>query len=335
MMHVDLTATGWRTAAARALLYAFLSAAPFAVGSAPASAGGPDPTGPVAIDDTAEYMIASKVLGSPVRVAVWTPKGEPPVGGFPVVYSFDADFSFTLFAGLAENLAMTGRSVGKAPPVIVAVGYPDRRLDTDRRLLDMTPPSDHPAGRFDMPERPHGKPWSPLGGGDVYLDMLVQEVKPFVSARFPVDPERETLYGHSLGGLMTLHALFTRPDSFDAYVASSASLWVNNGQMLREATAFFDRAGEALAVPIPLRLTVGSQEEDLTRWERQQPGDLVRRRAWVAGNRMVGRARDLAELIAERGAGQIDLTFEVLDGEGHLSAHPVSVYRALVFAMER
>ena len=36
-----------------------------------------------------------------------------------------------------------------------------------------------------------------------------------------VDKDRIGSIGHSLGGLFALHALVTRPDTFDAYIAIS------------------------------------------------------------------------------------------------------------------
>jgi len=158
-------------------------------------------------------------------------------------------------------------------------------------------------------------------------------VKPLVSASFPVDETAETLFGHSLGGMMVLHALTSRPGRFDRYFASSPSLWVNDRQALRDMEAYL-RAADEGRTRIPLRVTVGSEEEALSPWDLRSGGDPSTRAAWVKGNRMVGNARDLAALIEARGGERLDFQFHELDGFDHRAAQIVAAWRALEFAIE-
>lgn len=310
-----------------ALLAAFLATAKAGT-AAPA-----DGASPVTLDGARQYTLT--VGDRALRLLVWRPAGDPPAGGFPVLYTFDGDYSFGLFADMAASLSDQVRRAGKAPAIVVALAYPAGEASMDRRTYDLTAASDRADGSFELPERPNDRPWPPVGGGDAFLDILEHEVKPFVAARFPVDPSRETLYGHSLGGQMVLHALFTRPDSFDAYVASSPSIWMNGGQALREAEAFLGSPARPERQPIPLRLTVGGAEQELSEWDRMGPWDVAKREKWVAGNRMVDNARDLARLIGRDGTGRIALTFEVLEGENHHSVRPISTYRGILFAIGR
>jgi Predicted hydrolase of the alpha/beta superfamily len=135
--------------------------------------------------------------------------------------------------------------------IIVAIGYPLNRelYDMRRRTLDLSPPA--------------GTPVTGHGGADIFLDFIQSSVRPAVKARFPqVAVSREALYGHSYGGLLALHALFTRPGSFDCYMASSPSIWWNNKVILQEAKAFLKT--EPLVENLPsLMVFWGSVEQIL------------------------------------------------------------------------
>jgi predicted alpha/beta superfamily hydrolase len=177
-----------------------------------------------------------------------------------------------------------------------------------------------------MPERPNGKPWPELGGGDKTLDFIEHEVKPFIAARYRVQPGRQSLFGHSFGGLMVLHAAFTRPGSFYAFVASSPSIWVNDRQVLKTARAYLkDRTA-----PLRLRMTVGSEEEMVPETLASGPNAAAVTR-WVKGNRMVGNFRDLvATLQAARTPDDV-IEHAVIAGANHHTAQFGAVGEAFQF----
>lgn len=283
----------------------------------------------VAIADARAFDIVSSVTGERLRVLVWQPPGAVPEDGFPALYAFDGDESFGMLVDFAAGLAPAARRAGLRPALLVAIGYRPGDGSVERRIHDLTPAAE----RHAMPERPNGEPWPKLGGGDDFLETIEKDVKPLVRACCPVDGRAQTLFGHSLGGLMTLHALTTRPGSFDRYYASSPSLWVNDRQALRDMEAFLRAAGEA-GERVPVRLTVGSEEETLSPWDLRGNGDPAVREKWVKSNRMVGNARDLAVLIGERGGDRLDFRFEVLEGFDHGSARAVAAMRAIRFAID-
>jgi len=86
--------------------------------------------------------------------------------------------------------------------------------------------------------------------------------------------------------------------------------------------------------PIPVRLTVGSEEETPSPWDLRGGDDPSLRRRWIENNRMVGNARDLAALIEARGGARLDFRFELLDGFDHGSARAVAAGRAIRFAID-
>ncbi len=118
------------------------------------------------------------------------------------------------------------------PPLIV-VGI----TNTDR-IRDLTPSHTdvkHSDGTVD--------PMPTSGGADKFLDFIQTELVPEIERRYPTQPYR-ILTGHSLGGLFAIHSLIARPDLFNAYIASSPSLWWDDFRILHQAREFFARQRE-------------------------------------------------------------------------------------------
>ncbi len=137
---------------------------------------------------------------------------------YPVIYLLDGAAQFLHTAGTVDLMA----GLGMIPPMII-VGIPN----TDR-TRDLSPPT--------TTDSTHQFPTS--GGADAFLKFLTDELVPFVNARYRTLPYR-ILIGHSLGGLFAVHAMLHRPDSFDAYLAESPSLWWSNESELASASSFF------------------------------------------------------------------------------------------------
>lgn len=76
-----------------------------------------------------------------------------------------------------------------------------------------------------------------LGGGhaELYGQMLVEELKPFIDQRYRTlgDPHNTGLGGSSLGGLATLYLGFTYPDVFGKLAVLSPSVWWDNKAILK------------------------------------------------------------------------------------------------------
>ncbi|WP_417814363.1 alpha/beta hydrolase [Thalassospira alkalitolerans] len=284
----------------------------------------------LARDTIGQYILHSEILGRDMRLLVWQPDQTAPKNGFPVIYSFDGAESIGLFAELATAFGPLGARYKLSPPVIVGIAEMPGFGSNDQRTYDFTPP----AKDYNLPERPNQRPWPKLGGGDIYLRAVIDEIKPFVTANLPVDTTRETLFGHSLGGLMTLHALATDPDAFDGYVAGSPSLWMNTPQRFSEIDALLDNPDFTPTHPIALTIGVGSEEARLGTWEKDtSPESRARRLAWKQNNNMVEYAKDMADLIKGKAGNRIALQFTVFDGEDHLTAKAIAMNRAVKQAM--
>ena len=94
------------------------------------------------------------------------------------------------------------------------------------------------------------------GDGDRYLRFVIDQVLPRVESEFRVDGSR-SIAGSSMGGLVSLYALWKHPDVFRAAAALSPSAW-----FAQEAIIEFVK--EQPAPPGRLWLDIGTEEGETT-----------------------------------------------------------------------
>jgi predicted alpha/beta superfamily hydrolase len=280
---------------------------------------------PDAIIPRAEMRDMQSGAGRAYRIFIGTPSGKAPPSGYPVLYLLDGNASF---ASAAVGVALQSRRpevTGVTPAVVVGIGYPtDDYLDSARRTYDYTPSVPARA----LSPRADGSPWPPTGGADEFLDFLDGDLKPAIASEFPVDPDRQAIFGHSFGGLFVLHALFTRAGSFGRYVAASPSIWFGDCAILAEGDAFMARRPQTSGPD--LLITVGEHEQAAVGAEAPAV-DVTARSDWRQRNRMVENARELAQSLAGRSA--INVTFREFAGENHSSSLLPAINMALRFAL--
>ncbi|MCK9509956.1 MAG: alpha/beta hydrolase-fold protein [Pigmentiphaga sp.] len=243
--------------------------------------------------------------GDAYRVAVSWPAAAPPAAGWPLACLL-GDEHFELATALLRHHAGTKRRPPAEPGILVAVGYPG----ANRRAYDYTPaPQTQSAGD------------APAGGADALLDFLIEDLLPGLRGQFPIAPRRTALAGHSLGGLCVLYALLTRPGAFGTYLASSPSVWWDDGYLARAAERHLPREAATGLPPARVLISVGEYEQ------RLGPADLAlsvteqeRLTRHRGGRRMIDGNRDLATRLGQvRG---LDVGFELIPGEGHASVVP-------------
>ncbi|MEO6447502.1 MAG: alpha/beta hydrolase-fold protein [Gemmatimonadaceae bacterium] len=156
---------------------------------------------------------------------------------YPVLYLLDGDAHFHSVTGLLQILG-TGVNGTFVLPEMIVVAIPN----TDR-MRDLTPshvetdPSGTPSPAFKT-----------SGGMPAFLDFIRRELIPHIDSAYRTAPYR-MLVGHSLGGITAINALYTMPETFNAYVAIDPSLWYDKQLLLKKAREYFDRpapAGRAL-----------------------------------------------------------------------------------------
>jgi predicted alpha/beta superfamily hydrolase len=162
----------------------------------------------------------SRFLADDRDVTVYLPPGyeEQPERRFPVLYMHDGQNLFdprtSFVPGRTWQVAETADATieaGEVEPLIV-VGIANTG---DRRLAEYTPTHD----------------WK-MGGGEAnkYGELLVEELLPFIAARYRVQAGAENtgLGGSSLGGLVTVYLGLKYPQIFGRLAILSPSVWWNH-----------------------------------------------------------------------------------------------------------
>lgn len=250
--------------------------------------------GKVQIPGTKVWSFHSGAAGRDYRLFIAEPMGPPPAGGYPVLYTLDANATF---GSLAEAARLQTRGPhGMDPFVIVGIGYHSNDpIVTQERFYDYTVFADS----RELPARPDGSDWPLTGGAEGFLDFIEYELKPLIEKEFPIDHSRQSLFGHSLGGFLTLYTLFTRPGLFRRYFAASPSIWWKNHTLLQ----LWEDHREHMTLheaEIELHLSVGSQEKP----------------------NMVSDANKLYQLLTTDEYAPKFVSMTEVPGEGHVSLLP-------------
>jgi predicted alpha/beta superfamily hydrolase len=158
---------------------------------------------------------------------------------YPVLYLLDGDAHFHSVSGLLQILG-TGVNGTYVVPEMIVVAIPNTN-----RTRDLTPT--HTEMGFEGEPEPE---FESSGGGPAFLAFLKGELIPHIDSEYRTMPYR-VFVGHSFGGITTLNALYTIPETFNAYVAIDPSLWWDNRVLLLKARDYFGTArleGRALYV---------------------------------------------------------------------------------------
>lgn len=271
---------------------------------------------PATMPQAKQLDLASLRTGHRYRIFISVPESAAPAAGYPVLYLLDGNATFPSAALMARTVARRSKATGKDAPVIVGIGYASGDdYDSAARTRDYTPPA---GDKSDNGE----------GGADLFLDFIEHELKPVIRASAPVDPQRQALFGHSYGGLLTLHALFTRPSAFQAYVAASPSIWYADRHLLGEI--------RQLAAPRASRPKLLVAVGELEQSAAPASAKVDQRSAALAKRRMVDEARNLAaQLEANKAELMLDqVRFFEFERENHGSAMFPALSRGLEFFLE-
>ncbi|MGH6957423.1 MAG: alpha/beta hydrolase [Caulobacteraceae bacterium] len=287
------------------------------------------PKSAVELPRSVRFDMESKAAGSTYRIFVFEPHMPAPPEGYPVLVASDGNINFPLAMAMATMFGFSA-----APALVVCVGYPtDNPLEWQSlRTRDLTPKTPIEAIR-PMPGLPPPAEEN-FGGAEAFHRFLTEELRPAIAAAWPVDPANETLYGYSLGGLFTLHALFAHPASYRTFVAGSPSIWWNDRAVLAGEAGFSTKVAAGEVAPRVL-VTIGELEQDPPK--TTPPGMTeTEAAALIASAAMVDNARQLGERLARvKGAPGYEAKFHLFHGEDHLSAMAAAIARALDFALRR
>jgi predicted alpha/beta superfamily hydrolase len=277
---------------------------------------------PVLLYGAEQFVLHSKITGEQYTIYLSVPAVAPPAGGYPVLYALDGDASFaplhlanprqaSVFSMLAQHV-----DVLPDPGVVVGIGYGKDFYQTfSQRTRDYTIAGDPGHG---------GKSAAGTGGAAAFSRFLTQELKPAIAARLPVNPARQSLLGHSFGGLFTLYQMLTNPQAFQGYFAISPSIW------------FADRALLTLpaAGPAPALLTIWvGEEEEISRVDDPlKHPQLARLSLRQQKNRMIGNARAFVDKQSARPDLLVDFRIIPAHDHGEMATYAYDRVLALAFA---
>ncbi|WP_373356587.1 alpha/beta hydrolase [Pseudoroseicyclus sp. CXY001] len=250
---------------------------------------------------TTRLRLTSARTGQAHILQIAEPEGPAPAEGWPLIVSLDGN---ALFATFTETLRLQARfSPGREPALLVALGYEgDEPFPKPDRFRDFTPPADPQA----LLARSSGAPWPASGGAAAFIAALREEILPLIAARWPVDPARRALFGHSLSGLLALQVLRDHPRIFASYIIGSPSLWWPGVDGMSLDSAGWSAALEGGGCP-RVHLGVGGEETP------------EMRRLYA----------ELAQTFAALPEGRMALTAEEVAGEEHVSVLPSLIARAV------
>jgi predicted alpha/beta superfamily hydrolase len=310
-------------------LSGLLNAAPV---TQPQPAAAPAQKGPLLrARKTSESMMTSR-QGRQYRILVSAPSGTPPEKGLPVLYVLDADGWF----GTAVEIVKMREYEKLAPTIVVGVASPNHFFFDPSRTYDFTQPGSADPDFEGIP----------LGGADEFLAFLDRKLKPWVRTHYRTDGARQVLFGHSLGGLFALHAMFKEPDGFAIYLAASPHIGFSDKAILKEAAAF--ETNPQRQTP-RLLVTVGELEDhpspelvdDYRRYYTAHPEDIPGMSVAEAIDELFREPEDKSfdkrsetrALVERLVASGVHASFAQFAGEEHMSAAISALNRGIPFAL--
>jgi len=247
--------------------------------------------GPASQEDAVELIVHSERVGRDFQIQVTPPYTPPILPGqtAPAVYVLDGGYGV---AGPTGTLL--GGAGTMAPAYIITIGYPPGSPSARERDLLFGPGT-----------RPDGTV-AKGGGGATFRAFLLDELKPLMEARYPLDPKAAVLFGHSLSGIFTANMLADRPEAFSGYLIASPSLWADPGVIDRLKAA-------------PNR---GPGRKVFVAWGADEMSHMV------DGGRKI-----LAALSGD--PEHLTLKTKAFEGEQHISYYPLVMSAALPFLLPR
>lgn len=259
--------------------------------------------------------MVGKENGRRYQIYTALPTKPQPEEGYAVVYVLDANI---MFATMVDAVRASERRPTGRGTIVIGIGYPEDLKANVERTLDLTPALST-------------TPKEGTGGAESFLRFIESELKPDVASRFKIDTTRETLFGHSYGGLFTLYALINSPGLVDNFVAASPSIWYE-GRMMQKPNVRgrLEPKIQTQQVTPRVLITVGEYEQmqdpDFPAVQGQgSNADILKERA------QVDNAREFAEYLSKLKG--IEARFVMFPGEDHGTVIPSAISRGIRFAL--
>ena len=166
-------------------------------------------------------FLESEALNETREIFTRTPPDyDPENRAYPVVYVLDGDWNFEYVAGYLGYMFDN-----RTYPEMIVTGV--RNVNRNRDYVPRPDPY-----------------FEDTGEADSFLKFVKNEWIEEIEESYSASEER-IIIGHSFGGVFALHALFSDPALFDAYIVLGASAWISDGVLVEEAHTYFENPTDA------------------------------------------------------------------------------------------
>lgn len=271
---------------------------------------------PVPTHDVESFTFKSPSMGVVFAVNVGLPAGyKPGDGKYPALITTDGDWAFP-----AVNEAVRSLAGAIDPLFVVSIGT---RFDdgetvwTRRRIYEFSPPDwdlKDPFGQelAKFCQNLRSEPGRCVGGAARFLNVIVSELIPLVTAKYQIDPNQLGLFGISAGGFFTSWAIFQPNAPFRKYLISSPAMAYGDGDIFRQEERY---AKDHKDLPVGIYMGAGVLET----------GD-----GFLEGiGRIVSGMSHLSGVLGGRHYPGLKLVTEYHPGMGHTDVMSTSVVRGL------
>lgn len=300
--------TAWKMAMLGATLV--LPACTDPVGAQTAPQPRPADGRPYELTGTQVWTVPDPVSGRSYDVLVSLPASYDKANAhrYPVLYVTDADYAFPVVRSISRRVGDSG--AGLEDFILVGLSYAKGDTPTVSRRRDYTL----------TPNGPSSAPKDQVhGGGAAYADYVRSQVLPFIDGKFRTDPKRRVYMGHSYGGLLGAHFLFTAPTTFSHYILGSPSIWYDKKHLLGVEARYAETHRD---LPADVFLYIGE-------FETPRAGDA----RYNSETDMVGDNRLFEQRLKARKYPSLTIASDVVEGEDHLTVFPSGFTRGLKRAL--
>ena len=172
---------------------------------------------PIPVHDN--FILASKSVKENRVINVWTPPNyNKATDSLPVLYMADGGIKED-FPHIANTLAELIKSKSIPPFILVGIENTERRRD----LTGFTAIA-------------KDKEIAPIVGGSAnFRAFIIDELMPEINKKYRTT-NKKGIIGESLSGLFVMETFFTKPETFDYYIAFDPSLWWNDHSLEKDAS---------------------------------------------------------------------------------------------------
>lgn len=225
----------------------------------------------VTLPDTKEYLLKSELNHVTYKLSIAVPEhyNDSLNKTYPVVFFLDGNIWMPLAYSVYRTINKTDQV---SPVILVGIGYEVETFEYDikQRTYDYTPTQNSEA---DSVMSFRYKTSITSGGGYQFLQVLEQEIVPFVDSSYRTSGNR-TIAGHSLGGLFATYVLLEKPHLFSNFIIASPAVWWDDDILLLQL-----KERKNMVVPVgKIILGIGKKETKRMKIAAESLDKLLRKK---------------------------------------------------------